>query len=309
MLFRKCFIIVTKKLYSLRQTDYLNESIKLFAIPINKDKNFIYLKHDDTLLNKTSKLIKSEKWTIEKSSKLWSKLNNSPNKLNKKIVALVKSYLNHIPWQENSLMTIPGEHYIAKRIKKKTINTNEVKDMGNFDTILSKTEFDKLEIKPTLEPINVYYMSNLLTLQDIKIQLNQLSQWGIKYHFKECIKCVIGLPFTIPLILIPIVPNVPGFYLLYRAYCNIKAYIGAKHLQKLIDDDLLRYTSIDDNLILMNKLQDLNEINSKHINDIVNKLNVVELEPVLQRALKQEKRKRLKQKHTYSKQTEQKDGS
>lgn len=307
MIFGRFLTTLNPRVKTVKSIDFLNESIKLFIIPLHKDKSFVYLKHDETLLNKKSKLIKYEKWTIEKSTSLWNKMSKSPNRLNQKIVALVKSYLDHIPWQENSLMTIPGEHYIAKRILKTTdkitpiSDTPEIeqKDPNKIDTIVTKTEFEKLESKPTLKPINVYYMEDLSSLQQVKSQLEQLCEWGIKYHFRECIKCIIGLPFTIPLILIPIIPNVPGFYLLYRAYCNIKAYFGAKHLQKLIKDDLLAYKGISNgDVIPMDKSQKGNEISSEQLNVIVNKLDIVELKPVLERALNQEKRKRLKEEPT-----------
>lgn len=37
------------------------------------------------------------------------------------------------------------------------------------------------------------------------------------------------LPLTLPLAILPIMPNVPGFYLMYRAWCSYQALEGAKH--------------------------------------------------------------------------------
>ena len=44
------------------------------------------------------------------------------------------------------------------------------------------------------------------------------------------------IPISLPFALVPIVPNVPGFYIAYRLYCNVKALLGVKHLDYLLED-------------------------------------------------------------------------
>lgn len=68
-------------------------------------------------------------------------------------------------------------------------------------------------------------------------QLRELGEVNRPTHLKYSIACLIGVPLTLPFALVPVVPNVPGFYLAYRAYCHIKALLGVKHLDYLLEND------------------------------------------------------------------------
>jgi len=48
------------------------------------------------------------------------------------------------------------------------------------------------------------------------------------------------MPFTIPFGLIPVIPNIPFFYLVFRCWSHWRALKGSDHLDFLIDHRLLR---------------------------------------------------------------------
>jgi len=48
------------------------------------------------------------------------------------------------------------------------------------------------------------------------------------------------MPFTIPFILVPVVPNLPFFYLVFRAWSHWKAWSGSRHIEFLLDKRLLK---------------------------------------------------------------------
>ena len=54
------------------------------------------------------------------------------------------------------------------------------------------------------------------------------------YHKNWLIYTVIGMPFTIPFAAIPVVPNLPFFYLCWRAYSHWKAWSASDYLQQLL---------------------------------------------------------------------------
>ncbi|KAF4950986.1 hypothetical protein FSARC_13024 [Fusarium sarcochroum] len=58
-------------------------------------------------------------------------------------------------------------------------------------------------------------------------------------HRKRLVWCVVGMPITIPFALIPIIPNLPFFYLVYRAWSHYRAIAGGKHVQWLLEHKLL----------------------------------------------------------------------
>ncbi|CAI4313214.1 BDH_1b_G0007140.mRNA.1.CDS.1 [Saccharomyces cerevisiae] len=223
---------------------YLHDPVKVTVIPITDKESFIYYKHTDNLFNSQSRILKAEKWIVEKAAKLWRKLKKSPKSYNKKIVSMVQSLLNSTPWSENSLLTIPSESYILKRIKGEKDKTQEIR--------LTLKDYTVKAEQVDTQPLHVYYPPGISSPDECLRQMKKLYQEGLIYHKKWTLYCLLGLPLTIPLILIPLIPNVPGFYLSYRAYVNIKAYLGAKHLKSLLESskqnlefrELLGYTEV-----------------------------------------------------------------
>ena len=50
--------------------------------------------------------------------------------------------------------------------------------------------------------------------------LSALAARRTPHHRKYLIWCIVGMPFTAPFALIPVVPNLPFFYLVWRAYSH-----------------------------------------------------------------------------------------
>lgn len=48
------------------------------------------------------------------------------------------------------------------------------------------------------------------------------------------------MPLSAPFILVPVIPNIPFFYLVFRAYSHWKALSGSKHLEFILQNKLLK---------------------------------------------------------------------
>ncbi|KAK1256152.1 hypothetical protein MKX07_008411 [Trichoderma sp. CBMAI-0711] len=59
-------------------------------------------------------------------------------------------------------------------------------------------------------------------------------------HRQRLLWCFVGMPITAPLGLVPLVPNIPFFYLVYRAWSHWRAINGGKHIQWLLQNKLLQ---------------------------------------------------------------------
>lgn len=252
---------------------YLNDPVKFVVIPLNRNNNFLYFKHSDELANKSSRLIRLENWGIRKTTQLWDKINNSPRKLNKKIVSYVRPYLITVPWQELSLLTIPGENHILKRVEAME---KELK--------LTKKQYLDYFPKPAIKPISIYYPQDNNNLDIIHTQLTQFYRDALSYHKKKLLQCLLGIPLTLPLALVPIIPNVPGFYLAYRAYCNFKAYIGARHLEKMFNDNIIEYRSLSQYSV---EIPDNKTLTTDQLKNIVKKLQIPDAGPSIETAINQ----------------------
>jgi hypothetical protein len=82
-------------------------------------------------------------------------------------------------------------------------------------------------------------LPSFVSKSDVLWYMADMTRRRIPLHRKYLYQSLIILPFTAPIALIPIVPNLPGFYCAYRAWSNWKAGIGAKTLQDLLEDDSL----------------------------------------------------------------------
>lgn len=276
------FTTIPTKLKPL--SNYKEEAIKLIAIPINSNQTYIHFKHVDKLTNNRSKLISWERRFVNKCSQYWDKINKSPKPVNKRISSIINRYLNQIPWQETSFLSIPGEHYIMKRIYSHDMK--DKLDQGESSVkIITAKEYKRIYPQPKLVPISLYFPKKLITNDILKGQLDQMVERGLKFHKWETWKCLILLPLTLPIIMVPIIPNVPGFYLSYRVYCNLKAYLGAKHLGKILHNGSLEFKDLGD---CNHVFDDGGNLTPHKIDQITSQLDIPEIKSALKKAVFQE---------------------
>lgn len=292
MLTRRYISNVSK--FSTKNTlfeQYLHDPLKIIIIPINAEKLFVYYKHHDSLQNKKSKVQISERWVVDKFSNLWLKMVNSPKPFNQKIVSWVNRTIDKIPWQESSLLTVPGESYIMKRLLKDSI---EVVNETDKPLHVTAKEYENMSSKPKIQPINMYYPStNKWTLSSIQQNVTKFSEIGMVTYKKRTIMYLSLLPLTLPVALLPIVPNIPGFYLAYRSYCSYKAYLGAKHLKSLIyknekseNGEVIHPVELPEYASLINESSELTE---ETIDNLVELLDIKEIRNTLLKVIRQEK--------------------
>lgn len=289
--------------------EFNRHPLRLIAIPITSEKCYIYCKHSETISPLSADDNKS--WSskaIEKAKSTWNKMEKSDSKVNVKIVTGINKLLSKVPWDENSLKSIPSQDSIMRELKSELpIPIRKFEDrnlLHQKDIIASNVSIEDL-IK-----IPIFYPSSVTSNIKIKSQLERYATEGYRLHRRNLLWCILGLPLTIPFILLPVVPNIPGFYLCYRAYCHYKAQSGALHLQYLLKDNHLDYQkmhhhSVDlyksttDKTVLQNLDRFLNKESTNEVillgEDIVPEIcknfGCEELEGDLKLAIAQEKQK------------------
>ena len=114
------------------------------------------------------------------------------------------------------------------------INDRHSKDLPRavFTSELEQTRISVDQLKP----IPVYHPS-VQSPHVILSQMNRFKTELLSHHRKWAILCAIGIPISLPVALVPVAPNVPGFYLAYRLYCHLQALRGAKNLGFLLETD------------------------------------------------------------------------
>lgn len=85
------------------------------------------------------------------------------------------------------------------------------------------------------QTVSLLYPPTLITSASLLTSLSSLTARRTPHHRSRLVWCIIGMPLTIPFALIPIVPNLPFFYLVWRAYSHWKAYRASLYLSSLLE--------------------------------------------------------------------------
>ncbi|KAF2736718.1 hypothetical protein EJ04DRAFT_542298 [Polyplosphaeria fusca] len=183
--------------------------MRLFLLPISTRRSLIYCEKlhekavsERTLLDRLT-IKANEIWAA------WEKDEKAPGQWKRKITISGNAALKRIPYEEWGLKTIPT--LTAKR---------------------------KKAIVEGREKYHVMFPGLYLHQQKVPEILKKLATERQGMHRSKMIWSVVGMPFTAPFMLIPIIPNLPFFYLVYRAYSHWKALQGSKHLEFLLENGL-----------------------------------------------------------------------
>ncbi|CAH2355089.1 hypothetical protein CLIB1423_21S01574 [[Candida] railenensis] len=208
-----------------------SNSIYVISIPVTTHRSYIYMNHNKSLLDKTQLnrypvVAKLENKLVSLATKGWDKMNSSNLTVNKRIIKLVKRLLNTIPYEESCLKSFPSQSTMIREINEES--TDKARAL-----IPSQIEEEQIATDQ-LKPIPFYHPS-FQKPSTILSQLHDFRNDARSKHLKYAGLCAIGVPLSLPFALIPVIPNVPGLYLSYRLYCNIKALVGVKHLDYLLE--------------------------------------------------------------------------
>ncbi|AAS52024.1 ADR104Cp [Eremothecium gossypii ATCC 10895] len=228
-----------------RTQEYLADPLKIVAVPVTTQRCFFYFKHTDDYLDRGSRLVRAEQRVTRKVARTWAKMESSRNVVTVRVVGWVNVLLAQVPWRERSLASFPSESYILKRVHLQGKEETEKR--------LTLREAQACEAGVAAAPIVVYFPRSVISESVLNDELVRLLREGKQTHMRYLIYCLLALPLTIPIALVPLVPNIPGFYLAYRAYCNFKAYSGARHLESMMQGDMqpLRFADLQEYSALM----------------------------------------------------------
>ncbi|CAO2653614.1 Nn.00g030250.m01.CDS01 [Neocucurbitaria sp. VM-36] len=183
--------------------------MRLFLLPISTRRSLIYCEKlhekapaDRSYYDKiTTKA--NETWVA------WEKDDKAIGNWKKKVTFYGNQALKRIPYEEWGLKTIPA--LTAKRKQ---------------DIIDGKAKYE------------VMFPGRYLPQERVPGILEKLAKDRQSMHRSKLIWSVVIMPFTAPFMLIPVIPNLPFFYVLYRAWSHWKAWTGSKHLEFLLKHNL-----------------------------------------------------------------------
>jgi hypothetical protein len=274
--------------------------MRLIVVPLSSKACMVYCQK--TVLPSARTRPRIDDKVAERAAKIWDDWSRSESKLKKNIVSWANIAMERISYEEWGLKTIPARTAVLRRRSSTYSKGQQI----HFDNMhISAEEFEKYKLSSdALERIPVLYPSTALSSSEVIGRLSRLANRGVTHHTKYFWLSAIGAPLTLPIAILPVIPNLPGFYLLFRAWSNWKALEGGKHLSYLLKDDHLSYhtnTELDELFAqLMNdekrnpKEVDADDkllLDEDNIDTLVRIVGAKEMAPELHRAVRQIKRK------------------
>ncbi|KAI0972588.1 mitochondrial K+-H+ exchange-related-domain-containing protein [Xylaria arbuscula] len=176
--------------------------MRLFLLPISTRRTLLYCQKLQALPSEKQPLV--DKIT-SRAAKLWAGWEKKESGWQKSVVKYGNTALRRVPYEEWGLKSVPT---LSARRREEEIIGKEKHHLIFPESIISATRAPQV-------------------LQTLATEREGL-------HRSRMISCFVGMPITAPFALVPIIPNLPFFYLVYRAWSHYRALAGGKHLQWLL---------------------------------------------------------------------------
>ncbi|GJN66770.1 protein (fungal and plant) [Purpureocillium lilacinum] len=183
--------------------------MRLFLLPVSTRRTFMYAQrlHVTTSPSDRSYVDRGAAWAAKK----WAEWEKKESGWQRKVVDYGNHAFRRIPYEEWGLKSVPP--------------------------LSARRRDDELRGK---EKVELVFPPSAIALEKAEQLALRLATERQGLHKQKMLWCFVGMPITIPFALVPIIPNLPFFYLVYRAWSHWKAISGGKHIQWLVENKLLQ---------------------------------------------------------------------
>lgn len=176
--------------------------MRIFLLPISTRRSLLYCER----IPRDPAAPKSYVDRItSKANEIWASWERKDSGWQKQIVVYGNKVLRRIPFEEWGLKTLPP-----------------------------LTDKRKQLWQDGKSKVQVLFPALFLQEKRVPPILRQLATERQSLHRRKMWWSIVAMPITAPFALIPIIPNIPFFYLAFRAYSHWKALSGSKHLEFLL---------------------------------------------------------------------------
>lgn len=197
-------------------------------LPITTRELLVYCVHspahaiDDSLAT-----VRLQRRAVALGTKGWAKLSLSRWRINQAIVRWVGKLLERVLYRETALRSIPPMAMLRRVVEPAESSAEKAVVSGSVTTLATSADLATI---PLYHPV-------FESARSVRSSIVQEAAERAAFHRTRVWYCLLGMPLVAPFALVPVVPNVPFFWLAYRAYCHFEAHQGAKHLDYLVGKD------------------------------------------------------------------------
>ncbi|KAF2861678.1 hypothetical protein K470DRAFT_256806 [Piedraia hortae CBS 480.64] len=188
--------------------------MRLFLLPVSTRRSLVYCERARAPVAADAKLPVTERAT-RYASQTWAKWESAEKGWQKHVTVYGNRLLNRIPYTEWGLKSLPP----ATDKRRQAID----------DGSLTVDCFYPRAFLPGGADGAIPALEKLATERQA---LDRRRLWS----------CVFWTPFTIPFQIVPVLPNLPFYYVVYRAYSYYRSLYGGKLLEQLLQKQRVNIT-------------------------------------------------------------------
>ncbi|KAK5116556.1 hypothetical protein LTR85_009181 [Meristemomyces frigidus] len=186
--------------------------MRLFLLPISTRRTLIYCERVQEAVKGGAKPPISDR-IINKASQTWADWEKAEKGWQKRLTVYGNQLFMRIPYEEWGLKSIPPA--TKKRL--------EEVDQG-------KHKFECL------------YPGAFMKSSKVPEVLKALATERQAFHKRSLWTSIAWMPITFPFTFVPVIPNIPFFYLVFRAYSHYRALYGGRLLEHIMKKNLVQVT-------------------------------------------------------------------
>ncbi|KAK5998609.1 putative C23H3.12c-like protein [Cladobotryum mycophilum] len=183
--------------------------MRLYLLPVSTRRTLLYaqrLNVTTTSSERSSYVDKGASWAAKK----WSEWEKMERGWQRKVVGYGNQAFRRIPFEEWGLKSVPP---LSARRKAEELTGKE--------------------------KVELVFPALAIPEHKAEAVVRMLATERQALHRKRLLWCFVGMPITAPFALVPVIPNLPFFYLVYRAWSHWRALSGGRHVQWLLQNKLL----------------------------------------------------------------------
>lgn len=185
--------------------------MRLFLLPISTRRTLIYCERPKPLPGASQSIVDK---AIRRAEDTWTSWEKAEKGWKKTVTGWGNVILRRIPFEEWGLKTVPA---------------------------LSNAQLKAFKSGQKPDLVEVHFPGEFLHQARAPAVFEAIATERQGLHRQRMIGSMIAAPLTLPFALIPIIPNFPGLYMVFRAYSHWRAWRGSQHLEWIVNNKLVSY--------------------------------------------------------------------